>query len=166
MKHPEFQEFKVTQYGLVLLMIIASTFIILFDGQISVQTSHNRSDNIVFRIITFVIANTLFLSMIYTAISAEKIYKKLKNWDKFKEIEGYCVLIAILSFFFSMNSTFNLYPVYGDDFIKFHVSILLIFGIIIPFLWIIIDNRKYKTNWFKILIARSILMKFRRKHVK
>ena len=140
MRISNIKEFKKTQYRFVLLMIIASMYAIIFDGQITPQTNNNDGINIGYLIIISILANIIFFCMIFIAMFADVIYRNVRHYHTFERIKSYCAIMAVVSFFITLYSSIKLYPEFRDDYIYFHVIILSIFGIIVPLLWMFINN--------------------------
>ena len=143
MKIVDIRQFKNLQYKILLLLVFVSIFLILIIGQIPVGT--NREVEITsFPFVISILANILFLLMVYLEMIADRIFERMNNIEKFHELKGSCVLIAVVSYLFILFSSVGLYSEFGETFIMILALTITIFGIIIPIIWMLIDNRKYK----------------------
>lgn len=141
MEISDISEFKDKQYRIILLFVVTSTFIISFDAQTG---GFNPVDHTLTlgTFILSIIANVLYLSLLFTVLFAERIYQGSSNPNSFNEFKSTCTLFSLLSPFFVMGSSEVLYSGFGEIVLVIHILIFLIFGIALPIIWVIIDRRK------------------------
>ena len=129
-------------------MLVISSQIQIYQS----QANNNDGINIGYLIIISILANIIFFCMIFIAMFADVIYRNVRHYHTFERIKSYCAIMAVVSFFITLYSSIKLYPEFRDDYIYFHVIILSIFGIIVPLLWMFINNftkkfGKSSVNW-------------------
>ena len=149
MEEEKLKYFKRDQYRLIFLLAVASGFLIYIDLMSPNDPSSFRSkpSNLLV-IVPTIFFNMLFFGMIVIAINAERIVRHLK-WNGKSNAVYVLGAITFISYLYVIKLSIEMYRIFGDDYVFVHMQIWFILGIIVPLVWIHIDNKKYNIKWWQ-----------------